>query len=498
MNEKQNQTQSHVMIVTIAVFIATFMTAIEGTIVSTAMPTIIGSLHGVSLMNWVFSIYLLMTAVSTPIYGKLADMIGRKPVFIFGLILFVIGSVLCSLSNSMFTLILSRVVQGLGSGAIQPLTFTIIADIFPLEKRAKVLGLNGSSWGIAAVIAPLLGGFIVEKLSWHWVFLINLPIGIITMILIWIFFKEEKREKSKVKIDYIGTTLLIFVLLPIMLALQFIGTSSAWLPIGLVALSVISVFIFIRFERKVSDPILPLSLFKNKTFVIQNVIALLIAGFLISFEAYIPTWMQGILGLSPSMGGFAVTPSSVVWIFGSFWAGTLLKKYAPNRVIYISLVFLAIANALLLFAHVGTPFIYFLALAAIAGMGFGLTITTTTVTAQTVVPAENVGVATSFNTLLRTIGQSLMVSVDGIILNTALANGAANNKNITVDMMNKLIDPQTANQLPAELMPKMRQILFSGLHNIYVAGAILLVIALLLNAFEIKNKNILTAHEQNG
>ncbi|KRL66775.1 MDR family MFS transporter [Companilactobacillus versmoldensis] len=489
MKEKQNQ--SHVVIVTVAVFIATFMTAVEGTIVSTAMPTIIGSLHGVSLMNWVFSIYLLMTAVSTPIYGKLSDIIGRKPVFLFGLGLFVVGSVLCSLSNSMLTLILSRVVQGLGSGAIQPLTFTIIADIYPLEKRAKILGLNGSAWGVAAVIAPLLGGFIVEQLSWHWVFLINLPVGLITMFLIWYFFKEKVEKADRVKIDYVGTVLLILVLLPIMLALQYIGTGSPLLPIGLVLVSIIAVFIFIHFERRVADPILPLELFKNKTFVIQNVIALLISGFLIGFEAYIPTWMQVILGLSPSMGGFAVTPSSVVWIFGSFWAGTLLKKFAPNRIIYISLIFLAIANTALLMAHVGTSFTYFLLLAAVAGLGFGLTITTTTVTAQTVVPPENVGVATSFNTLLRTIGQSMMVSVYGIVLNMALANGAAQNKHITVDMMNKLIDPQTANQLPTDLLPKMRQILFSGLHNIYVASAILLVIALLLNALEIKNKDIL-------
>ena len=493
MNEKQ--TQSHLGIVTVSIFIATFMTAVEGTIVSTAMPTIIGSLHGVSLMNWVFSIYLLMTAVSTPIYGKLSDLIGRKPVFLFGLGLFVVGSVLCSMSNSMFTLILARVVQGLGSGAIQPLTFTMIADIYPLEKRAKILGLNGSAWGVAAVIAPLLGGFIVEKLSWHWVFLINLPVGIITMILIWIFFTEKRERVGKVKIDYIGTVLLVMVLLPLMLALQYIGTTSPLLPIGLVVVSILSVLIFIKVERKVDDPILPLHLFKNKTFVIQNTIALLICGFLIGFEAYLPTWMQGVLGLSPSMGGFAVTPSSVVWILGSFWAGHLLKKYAPNRIIYISLVFLAIANAALLFANVNTPFVYFLCLAAVAGLGFGLTITTTTVTAQTVVPPENVGVATSFNTLLRTIGQSMMVSVYGIVLNTALANGAAHDKKITVDMMNKLIDPQTASQLPTSLLPKMRQILFSGLHNIYVASAILLVLALVLNAFEIKNKDILTSVE---
>jgi len=483
--------QSHVLVVTIAVFIATFMTAIEGTIVSTAMPTIIGSLHGVSLMNWVFSIYLLMTAVATPIYGKLSDIVGRKPIFILGLIIFVVGSTLCSVSNSMLTLILARAVQGIGSGAIQPLTFTIIADIYPLEKRARVLGLNGSSWGIAAVIAPLLGGFIVEKLSWHWVFLINLPVGLITITLIWLFFKEEKKEHDKIKIDYTGTILLVAVLLPLMLALQNIGTGSAFIPLGLTAISIIAVILFIVVEKRVADPILPLNLFTNKTFVIQNVIALLVSGFLIGFEAYIPTWMQGILGLSPSMGGFAVTPSSIVWIFGSFWAGHLIKKMAPNRIIYISLFFLLIAGSALIMATVTSPFAYFCALAAIAGLGFGLTITTTTVTAQTVVPPENVGVATSFNTLLRTIGQSMMVSICGVVLNTALAKGAAENKKITVDMMNQLIDPQTASQLPVELLPKMRQILFSGLHNIYIASIVLLLIALLINMFELKNKQIL-------
>jgi len=491
----EQKNQSNVAVVTVAIFIATFMTAIEGTIVSTAMPTIIGSLHGVSLMNWVFSIYLLMTAVSTPIYGKLSDIIGRKPVLMFGLALFVVGSTLCAMSNSMLTLILARVVQGLGSGAIQPLTFTIIADIYPLDKRAKILGFNGSAWGIAAIIAPLLGGFIVEKLSWHWVFLINLPVGLITIALIWIFLKEDKREHDKVRIDYTGTALLVLILLPLMLALQYLSASSMLLPIGLALVSVVSVFLFIKVEKHVADPILPLQLFKNKTFVIQNIIALLVSGFLIGFEAYIPTWMQGILGLSPSMGGFAVTPSSIVWIFGSFWAGSLIKKMAPNRIIYISLFFIGLANIALLTANVSTPFIYFCGLAAVGGLGFGLTITTTTVTTQTVVSPENVGVATSFNTLLRTIGQSMMVSVYGIILNTALIKGAAENKKITVDMMNQLIDPQTASSLPTELLPKMRQILFSGLHNMYVASLVLLVIGLVLNTLELKNHKILGSEQ---
>ncbi|HJE15041.1 MAG TPA: MFS transporter, partial [Lapidilactobacillus dextrinicus] len=169
--------QTNLVLVTIAIFVATFMTAIEGTIVSTAMPTIIGSLHGISLMNWVFSIYLLTSSIATPIYGKLSDRVGRKPIFIVGIVIFLIGSSLAGLSDSMLTLILARALQGIGAGAIQPMTFTMIADIYPFEKRAKVLGLNGSAWGIASIIAPLLGGYIVQHLSWHWIFFINVPVG---------------------------------------------------------------------------------------------------------------------------------------------------------------------------------------------------------------------------------------------------------------------------------------------------------------------------------
>ena len=157
------------------------MSAIEGTIVSTAMPTIVGDLHGVSLMNWVISIFLLTNAIFTPIYGKLSDIFGRKRVFIFGIIIFLIGSMLSGMAHSMGFLILWRALQGIGAGSIMPVSNTIIADIYPIEKRAKVMGLNGSAWGIASIIAPLLGGFIVDNLSWHWIFFINLPIGIITI-----------------------------------------------------------------------------------------------------------------------------------------------------------------------------------------------------------------------------------------------------------------------------------------------------------------------------
>lgn len=302
--EQSKGRKTNVLLVTIAIFVATFMTAIEGTIVSTAMPTIISNLHGMKLMNWVFSIYLLTNAMMTPIYGKMADRIGRKPIFIFGLALFVIGSSLCGLSNHMGTLIISRAIQGLGAGAIMPVSFTIIADIYPIEKRAKVLGFNGSAWGIASIIAPLLGGFIVDKLTWHWIFFINVPIGIITIGLIWYFLQEEKKTSAE-PVDYWGSLWLMAALLSLLYGFQVMGEAKpSVLVLGsMLVIAVVAFYLFIRVEKHAQDPIISLSLFKNRTFVVQNAVAALVSGFLIGFEVYMPMWMQGILGLKASMGG---------------------------------------------------------------------------------------------------------------------------------------------------------------------------------------------------
>lgn len=263
----------NIILVTIALFVATFMCAIEGTIVSTAMPTIVGDLRGVALMNWVFSIFLLTNAIATPIYGKLADSIGRKPIFMIGTTIFIIGSVMSGLSNSMIILIFWRAIQGIGGGAILPVANTIIADIYPLEKRAQVLGLNSSAWGIASVIAPLLGGFIVDNLSWHWIFFINLPIGIIVLLMIQFFLHEEKR-KIESKMDIGGTAWLTIMLLAVMYAFQVIGqTPIRWeIVAGCTILTIVSAMMFIRKERLASDPLIPMELFGNRTFVVQNLV----------------------------------------------------------------------------------------------------------------------------------------------------------------------------------------------------------------------------------
>ena len=473
--------KKNVPVVTLAIFMTTFMTAIEGTIVSTAMPTIVSDLDGLEIMNWVVSIFLLMTAVSTPLYGKLADSIGRKPVFLFGIALFVIGSSLCGLAQNMVELILFRVIQGLGSGAVQPVAITIIADLYTLQKRAKMLGLNSGFWGVASVIAPLLGGFIVQHLSWHWVFYINVPIGIIAFLLVLIYLREPK-YKSSSKLDLQGTVWLVLLLLALMFFLQDLGSSTNMLVMAALAvLIVVSVILFFRAEKRAADPIMPLSMLKDKEFFALNIITLLISGVVIGFEFYTPTWMQGINGTNASLAGFAVTPSSLMWIIGSFLIGGMLGRWGIKKTYDYMLAILVAADLVLILVPIYTPFWVFCIVAAFNGTAFGAITTASQVRSQVLVPKDDIGVATSFNTLMKYLGQTMMVSIYGIAFNTMVAKGLAKHPGLTQEMMNKIVSAENAKTLANNVVPQLRQILLGGLKAVYVVSMIVIIISILLN-----------------
>ncbi|TDG75487.1 MDR family MFS transporter [Lactobacillus pasteurii] len=483
--------KTNVSMVTLAIFMTTFMTAIEGTIVSTAMPTIVSDLDGLEMMSWVVSIFLLMTAVSTPLYGKLADSLGRKPVFLFGIALFVIGSALCAFSHNMIELIIFRVIQGLGSGAIQPVAITIIADLYKLAKRAKMLGLNSSFWGVASIIAPLLGGFIVQHLSWHWIFLINVPLGIIAFLLVLVFLKEPKHSSSS-KLDLKGTVYLSIFLLSLMVLLQELGADINPLILAVLAIiAIVAAAIFFRVEKRAEDPIMPLSMLKNREFLSINLVTLIISGVVIGFEFYLPTWMQGVNGTSASIAGFAVTPSSLMWIVGSFVVGAVLSKWGIKQTFNLMHIVLMLTDIALLLAPIGTPFWVFCLIAVFNGFAFGTIITASQIDSQILVPKEQIGIATGFNTLMKYLGQTLMISIYGIVFNTVISNNLAKHPNLTQAMMNKIVSVQQAKSLDPNLVGSLRQVLLNALKGVYLVSLIVLIISILLNQIY-KNRKFTT------
>lgn len=432
--------QTNVLLVTVAVFIATFMTAIEGTIVTTAMPTIVGTLHGIEIMNWVFSIYLLTSAMVTPIYGKLADKIGRKPVFIFGTLIFIIGSALCDFSNSMMTLILARAVQGIGAGAMMPVSLTIIADMYSPEKRAKIIGLTSTAWGIASIVGPMAGGLIVDSVGWNWILFINVPIGILLIAMIGLYLVEGKRETETKKMDILGSLTLMLALMSLLVAFQILGDSGInFVVIGLLLATIIFFILFVMVEKRAEDPVISLELFKNQTFIIANLVAALVSGFLMSLDVYIPMWMQGVLGYSAGIGGLVLAPMSILWIYGSNLSSKWLTTKSVKWVLTISTTITFIGGLALVLIPANSPFIVFVLISSLLGVGLGAVIVSTTVISQNSVPQDELGVATSFNTLAKTIGQTIMISVFGIVLNTVMkATLIKENINIDKGIMNQL------------------------------------------------------------
>ncbi|MHC5249146.1 MDR family MFS transporter [Enterococcus sp. LJL90] len=471
--------KTNVPLVTVCVFVATFMTAIEGTIVTTAMPTIVGSLDGLEIMNWVFSVYLLTNAMMTPIYGKLADKVGRKPIFMLGILIFIIGSSLCGLSNTMLTLIIARAIQGIGAGAIMPVALTIIADMYTVEKRAQVLGFNNAAWGISSVLGPLAGGLIVDTIGWHWIFFINLPIGLVLLGLIYLFLQEEKVPRTAKRVDVVGTITLLVTLFSLLLGFQELENGVSVSVLFLFVIAILAFVIFLKAEKKAEDPIITLGLFKSPLFVAANLVAALVSGYLIGIDVYIPMWMQGVLGISAAIGGLALAPMSILWMAGSFLAGRWLSKFSEQRILLQGLSLVALGGFGLFFLPAYSNYNFFLVISAVIGLGFGITITTATVSVQSSVPPESLGVATSFNTLVRTIGQTVMVSVFGLIINQATAQGLAQKGfDPQSDLMNQLVNPQTAKELPQEMLTPLREILYSGLHRVFLIGLVMVAVAI--------------------
>ncbi|WP_238704020.1 MDR family MFS transporter [Companilactobacillus mishanensis] len=484
--------KSKLSLVMIAIFVATFMTSVETTIITTALPTIISKMNGLSMQSWVFSMYLLSTSVSTPIYGKLSDKIGRKPIFIVGIIVFSVGSLLCGISPNIYLLILFRGIQGIGAGAIMPITFTIIADLFEYERRAKMMALNNTAWGISALFGPILGGFIVDKLNWHWIFFINVPLGILVLILVVFGLRENVKEMEKYPIDYKGILSLSFTLVSVLVVLQMFGNNQIhlkWL-IVLIAIAIISTGIFFLSEKNAKDPIIPLSLFQNQLFTIQILTALLLSGIQIGFQTYFPIWLQSIYKVSASVAGLAVTPSPVMWLITSFFVGSLITKTTPKLITIPCVMIMGLSYIPLIFTTNNFSMIVFYVISGITGAGLGIVITMNIVISQRVVSQKNMGVSSSMLTLGRTLGQTLMTGIFGLIFNLSINNGITNDKQTSLEQINKFISSASNEHFNKLTSENMDNIVINAMHSVFGVILLLFLVILILNIFD-KNKKII-------
>lgn len=418
-----NQTRKKV---TIALFVATFLAAIEGTIVSTAMPSITGELHGIQQYSWIISLYLLATVITTPVYGKLSDLYGRKKMFIIGALIFLAGSMLSGVSQTMNQLIWFRALQGLGAGALTTIPYTIIGDLYPFEQRAKVQGWMSSIWGIAGISGPLLGGLLVDYVSWRAIFYMNLPFGIVAIYLLSTSLREVLEKKSR-HIDYPGIVTFTIAMFSFLYAMALIrddggGRGSDWMISLLFAIAVLFFVVFARVERRSPEPIIPFQLFRNRIISMANLNSLLLCVINVVVIFYLPLWIQGVYGKPATYSGLAMIPLSIAWPLGSILAGNWISKKGLRFISVTGACFLLAGSIGFSFMSAATPIALFVVYTFMSGLSFGLTLTSLTVAVSSAVGWELRGSAVASNNFIRTLGQTIGITVFGMLLQTGQAD----------------------------------------------------------------------------
>jgi EmrB/QacA subfamily drug resistance transporter len=487
--QKMNKKETKRSFVLATVMLAMFMGAVEGTIVSTAMPAIVGDLGGFALYSWVFSAYLLMNAVTVLIYGKLSDLFGRKPILTFGIIIFLIGSILSGTAETMEMLILYRFIQGFGAGAVMPIATTIVGDIYSREERAKIQGYLSSVWGISAVSGPALGGLLVEYASWRYVFWINVPLGILAIAGLWLYLHEDI-EKKKHKIDYPGALLLTVAISSLMIVLVEAGANWAWTSaktIGLIGLSVLTLILFILQERRAEEPMMPFNIWSERSIFIANMTSLTTGVMLIGISSFLPAFVQGVMERSPIVAGFTLTAMSIGWPIAAAVSGRLLLSIGYRKTSIFGGAALILGSILFVTLKPEAGPLWAATASFFVGVGMGLTSTAFIVSIQSTVAWQQRGIATAANMFMRNLGNTVGAALLGGVLNSSIlsymkSNGATG-QDLTIDTANVLLNESERMKLPAELKTILQDALTNALHSVYIVVFIFAIISLLFILF---------------
>lgn len=465
-----------------ALFACSAMGAIEMTIVTTAIPSIVKDLSGFNLSSYIFSIFLLTSAIANTVFGKLADVYGKKKLVQISIVLFLIGSVLCGLSKSMLFLIIARGIQGLGSGGLITLTNAIIGDVYEVEERAKIFGYNSTIWSLMGLIAPMLGGLILIKLTWHWVFYINIPVGILSMYLIHKSYNTLENRKDE-KVDFGGLTVMSLFVVCLIQAMSSLEKNS-FLSInvaGLLALAIVFMILFIKLEKKSENPILPQKIFSKEMLFIM-VITFLNSGILIAMDVYNPSFMQSVQGYSPIMSIVPIVPMSAMWVASSFILSKVIRGYSTKSILIVSLGILAVG----VFGLVNiTPTSHpaFMAISAgIVGFGFGGSFNMLLFVVQETLPKEDMGMASGAVMFIRTLGSTIGISACGLVLNSGVSK-YFKNLNIEVETSSILSNKSLEHS-------DVINALFKGYNNMYTTSLIVAVVCVLMAFLLQSNKKL--------
>lgn len=482
-------------VVTAGVLTGTFLAALEATVVSTAMPTVIASLGGLSHYSWVFSAYLITATVTVPVWGKLSDLYGRRLLYQMGIAVFLLGSVLSGLSTSMAQLIAFRALQGLGAGALVPLGLTIIGDIYTLSERARIQALFSGVWGLASVVGPVVGGFITDQLSWRWVFYLNVPFGLAASLILGLALKEPRRHERPT-IDYAGAATLMIAITLLMLALVEGGTSLKTLTaprhLALFAGAAALTILFVWIERRAADPVVPFKLFGNRVVVVTVTTGFLAGVAMFGAITFVPLFAQGALGATATEAGSLLTPLMLSWVLLSIVGGRLLLKIGYRPTSIAGFILLTLGMALLSLFQRTTPRFWLYVDLVMIGAGLGLTMLTLLIAVQQSVPRGQLGIATSLTQFSRSIGGAVGVAVMGTVLSAGLAahlNEAARapGSQLTLESAaqlaanpNALIEPAARSALPSTVLDLLQGALASALHNVFWTGTVVSALALLV------------------
>jgi EmrB/QacA subfamily drug resistance transporter len=464
------------ILITAGLMLSLFLASMESTVVSTGMPTIVSQLGGLESYSWVFTAFMLASTTTVPLYGKLSDLFGRRPVFVAAMAIFLIGSALCGLATTMPQLIAFRTVQGIGAGGLLPLVFIIIGDLFSLEQRARLQGLFSGVWGISSITGPLLGGFIVDQASWQWIFWINIFPGLAATAIVWFAWIDRPRahDAPPRSIDYAGALLLTAGAVALLMSLTDLGASWA-LPTLAGALALFGALVWV--EHRASDPVLPIGLFRDRMFLVACGHGILAGCAVFGGATFVPLYVQGVLGTSATGAGAALMPMLLAWVFSSILGTRLLLRLGYHTIALAGMVALVIGAFPLMFLDTQTNRLLLMTSLGLMGFGMGFSIPAFLIAVQSTVERSKLGTATSTLQFSRSIGGAFGIGIMGAILSAiVVAHLVAAGLDASTSL-NSLIDSPGSD---SAVQAMLRDALSAGIRSVFIVGFIASVLGLLV------------------